>query len=56
MSNLAIHLSFRAVGQTHVKWQAFEKMENKRNVWRSGLGGLTTIHLSLTCLAQSSET
>ena len=32
MSNLATHLSFRAVGQT-LKWQAFEKMENKRQMY-----------------------
>ena len=43
MSTLVIQPSFRALGQMQVKWQTFEKSENKRQVHPS----LTTIHLSL---------
>ena len=32
-SALVTQLSFRAVGQTHVKWQTFEKPENKRQIY-----------------------
>ena len=35
MSNLVLWLRFRAVGQTHVKWQTFEKEENKRQLYGS---------------------
>ena len=33
MSKLVLWLSFWAVGQTHVEWQAFEKPENKRQMY-----------------------
>ena len=33
-----MHLSARQLGQTLVEWQAFEKPENKRQMY--GLGGL----------------
>ena len=35
MSNLVVRLGFWAVGQTHAKWQAFEKPENKRQMYGS---------------------
>ena len=47
MSKLVMQPSFRAEGQTHVKWQTFEKPENKRNVWQSVYPSLTAIHSSL---------
>ena len=48
MPKLVMQPSFRAVGQTHAEWQTFENLENKRqNVWQSGMGRMTTIHLCL---------
>ena len=35
MSKLVMQPSFRAVGQTHVKWYTFEKPENKRQMYIS---------------------
>ena len=35
MSNLVLTLRFRAVGQTHVKWQTFENPVNKRQMYGS---------------------
>ena len=35
MSKLVRQPSFRAVGQTHAKWQAFENLENKRQMYGS---------------------
>ena len=43
MRELVTQPSFRAVGQTHAKWQAFEKPENKRLEWPL----YRTVHLSL---------
>ena len=37
MSKLVMQPSFRAVNQTHAEWQTFEKPENNRNVWQSGM-------------------
>ena len=62
---LVVQLRFRAVGEMQAKWQTFEKLENKTQMY--GLGGLATMHLSLIsrffkclpfhlCLAYSSET
>ena len=68
MSILVIQPSFRALGEMQVKWQTFEKSENKRQMYGSGsTQACPTIHLSLIfrffkCLpfhlhlAQSSET
>ena len=36
MSTLVIQPSFRALGQMQVKWQTFEKAENKRQMYGSG--------------------
>ena len=33
MSTLVIQPSFRALGQMQVKWQTFEKPENKREMY-----------------------
>ena len=35
MSALVIQPSFRALGQMQVKWQTFEKAENKRQMYGS---------------------
>ena len=35
MSTLVIQPSFRALGQIQVKWQTFEKPENKRQMYGS---------------------
>ena len=35
MSKLVTQPSFRAVGQTHVKWSTFKKPENKRQMYDS---------------------
>ena len=35
VSKLVMQPSFRAVGQTHVEWQTFEKPENKRQTYGS---------------------
>ena len=35
VSKLVMQPRFRAVGQTHVKWQTFEKPENKRQMYGS---------------------
>ena len=35
MSTLVIQPSFRALGQMQVKWQTFEKAENKRQMYGS---------------------
>ena len=48
MSKLVMQPSFRAVGQTHMEWQTFEKPENKRQMYGSQrYPCLTAIHLSL---------
>ena len=35
MSKLVTQPGFRAVGQTHAEWQAFENPENKRQMYGS---------------------
>ena len=68
MSTLVIQPSFRALGQMQVKWQTFEKPENKRQMYVVRLGwthyhtfvsyfsGFSNVCHSAGFLANSSET
>ena len=50
MSALVIQPSFRALGQMQVKWQTFEKPENKRQMKRQMYGSQAWVALPYICL------
>ena len=53
MSTLVTQPSFRALGQMQVKWQTFEKPENKRQMY--GSQAWVDYHTFVTCDRMASE-